>query len=386
MTAAPASAQRITPRFWGMHDFDWRSSPSVSVGSANLTTSGTYWRSVQPRKRAFRWDRLTQQIEAAEAIGAQPMIVLGQTPRWASSCRRSAAYHTCMPRVPAWKRYVTRVAKRFGQRLDYQIWPEPNIVQNWKGSPRQMAVLSMVAARAIQRHAGRGATIVSPAVAVRLPSQQRWMIDYFRQRVGGHRVHSYVDAVAVDPFPEASGTPEDSYRLVASVRRQLRRIGVRKPLWTNEINYGVTGGHRTSRTRLSDRQQRAYVVRTYVLSAAARVQRTYWLGWFAHDTMAINMVSRLGRVRPPARSYRVVHSWLDGSRFSGCSRGQRRVWTCTARKGTELRRIYWREGGTTKVRIGRRGLRLETQAGGVDDSPARVIRVSPRPVMVAWRR
>jgi hypothetical protein len=102
------------------------------------------------------------------------------------------------------------VAKRFGQRLDYQIWPEPNIVQNWKGNPRQMAVLTMVAARAIERHAGQGATVVSPAVAVRLPSQQRWMIDYFRQRVGGHRVHSYVDAVAVDPFPEASGTPEDS--------------------------------------------------------------------------------------------------------------------------------------------------------------------------------
>jgi hypothetical protein len=157
-------------------------------------------------------------------------------------------------------------------------------------------------------------------------------------------------------------------------------------LWTNEINYGVAGGHQKSRTRLTVNQQRSYVIRTYVLSAAARVERTYWLGWFPRDTMAISMANRYGRARPPATSYRVVHSWLNRSQFQGCSRDRRRLWTCTARKGTELRRIYWRESRSTKVRIGHKALRVEAQAGRVDESPPRVLRVSHRPVMVAWRR
>ena len=41
--ASGASAQKIRSDFWGMHDNDWVSAPTVPVGSANFTTSGTYW-------------------------------------------------------------------------------------------------------------------------------------------------------------------------------------------------------------------------------------------------------------------------------------------------------------------------------------------------------
>ena len=89
LVAAPAQAQRIKPDFWGMHDADWTSPPSVPVGSANFTTSGTYWPQVQTGGAPFDWTRLDAQVAAAEAIGAQPMIVLGQSPQFASTRPRS---------------------------------------------------------------------------------------------------------------------------------------------------------------------------------------------------------------------------------------------------------------------------------------------------------
>src|SRR3954452_7022536 len=74
---APAQAQRITSRFWGMHDADWTTPASVPVGAANLTTAGTYWPSIETSKGHFDWTRLDRQVAAAHRAGAQPMIVLG---------------------------------------------------------------------------------------------------------------------------------------------------------------------------------------------------------------------------------------------------------------------------------------------------------------------
>ena len=49
-----------------------------------------------------------------------------------------------------------------------------------------------------------------------------------------------------------------------SVRKQLAKIGVRKPFWNNEINYGVAGGGSPTTTTYSVDKQQAFVIRTYV--------------------------------------------------------------------------------------------------------------------------
>jgi hypothetical protein len=386
--ASPAQAQRIKPVFWGMHDNDWTTPPTVPVGSANFTTSGTYWPNIQTGPGEFDWARLTEQVEAAKAINAKPMIVLGQTPKFFSSEPDSADYDDYMPRIKPWRRYVTKVARKYGTRLDYQIWPEPNIEQNWKDSPRQMALLTMVASKAIKQNTGGRAKVVSPAVALRLKSQRDWTVKYFKQTVGGKRVHRYVDAIAIDPFPHQTGTPEDSLRLMRSIRSQLARIGVRKPFWNNEINYGVAGGGDTTTTTYSVDKQQSYVIRTFALSAAARMQRTYWLGWFRSPELAVHMTDSNGLRLPPAKSYEVVRSWLNKTNFGGCTRKKSGLWVCTAKKGrTEVRRIYWKPSGRIKIRTPRSTKRVENQEGGVDRRDgSRLVRVNFRPIMVASRK
>lgn len=386
LVATPANAQKIRPDFFGMHDADWSTAPSVPVGSANFTTTGTYWPYVETSPGVYNFARLDAQVAAAERVGAQPMIVLGQTPKFHSSARHSADYQDHMPDVSAWRTYVTKLAQRYGARLDYQIWPEPNIIQNWQGSPAQMAKLTAVASKAIKGIA-RSAKVISPAVALRLSSQQEWTVKYFKQKVAGKRVHTYVDAIAIDPFPLQAGAPEDSFKIMKTIRQKLARIGVRKPFWNNEINYGVSGGGTTTRTRYAMAKQQAYVVRTYVLSAAARMQRTYWLGWFNSAEVAISMADASGRALPPARSYEVVRSWLVNTNFLGCST-KKGVWMCTAKVGKrEVRRIYWKTRGRGVVTTPRTTKLIQDQNGKTRTRKgAYKIRVDHRPIMVASRR
>ena len=138
-----------------------------------------------------------------------------------------------------------------------------------------------------------------------------------------------------------------------STRRQLAQIGVRKPIWNNEINYGVAGGGATTRTRYCVDKQQSYVIRTYVLSAAARMQRTYWLGWFRTRRMAVHMADDAGRRRPPATSYEVVRSWLNRTVLPRLSPGRRGPVDLHGQARTgEVRRIYWKpRGGAVTVRI-----------------------------------
>lgn len=388
LVGSPAQAQKIKSDFWGMHDNDWRTPPSVPVTSANLTPAATYWTSIEPTKGNYNWTKLTQQVQGAEAVNAQPMMVLGRTPKYASAKPKSADFADYMPSMKAWKGWVTKVAKRYGSRLDYQIWPEPNIIENWKGSPRQMAQLTVAAAKILNKYA-HNPKVVSPALAVRLKGQRQWMKDYFQQSIGGKRVHQYVDAIAIDPFPEEKGMPEDSFRLMKATKRTLAHMGIRKPIWNNEINYGVKGGFQDTGTTYPVDVQQSYVIRTFALSAAARMKRTYWLSWyFEQDTMAVKMSEADGTALPPATSYKVVRSWLNKTKFKGCKKKSSGLWVCTARKGTkEFRRIYWSPVGDTVITTPRSTKRVEDQEGGVNASTgSRKIRVNYRPIMVASKK
>lgn len=384
MTAAPAQSQEIRPEFWGMHSRDFTKPVGVSIGSANLTTTLTWWKNVEVSDNEFDFTRMHQQILAAEQGGAvKPMLILGGTPRFHSSRPRSTSFAAYMPSVSAWRRYVGAVVQRYGDRIDYQIWPEPNVAHNWSGTPAQMARLTAEASKVIKREAP-SAKVVSGAVALRLRSQRNWTTQFFRQRVDGKRVHKYIDVVAIDPFPDLRGTPEDSFALIRDVRRSLARLKVRKPIWNNEINYGVQGGNQDTPVRYGPSKQRSFVLRTHALNAAAKMGRVYWLGWYNSPALGINMVGGDGSPTAAADAYRIARSWMAGTNYRGC-KVRRGFWSCTATTSRELRRIMWSVKGRTTVKRPRRTLRLESQ-NGRSNMPKRRFRVGSSPVMLAVRR
>lgn len=342
-------AGEIPDRYWGLHSPTpiGAEFPDAPLTAVNLTTAQVYWNQIELAPGEYDFTRLDQILATSQERGAQPMLVLGFTPSFHAADPASPTARATMPDLDAWRAWVSAVVERYGSRIDYQIWPEPNIVSNWEGTPEQMAQLSVVAGDLIHEQAP-DATVVSPAAALRLPSQQRWLDEFWATGVDGRTAADALDAVALDPFPVEDGTPEDTVDLLCAAHQILVDNGVDLPIWTNEINYGVpSGGNASDAEEYSDERQAAVVARTYVLHAAVGVQRVYWLGWFEYPGMAVDM-SRDGATTPAGEAFVRVHDWMAGGSAPTC-RVEDGTHRCEVQRGGATTTILWREEGEATV-------------------------------------
>jgi hypothetical protein len=320
--------------------------PSIPVGALRLWDTGTSWLNLETGPGQFTWGPLDTAVATSEAAGARPLLVLGQTPAFhASRPGQDAAYGpgaASMPDPGAWRRYVTAVATRYGDRIDYQVWNETNVVGYWTGTPRQMAELTVVASRAI-REVVPGATVIAPPFALRLPEQRRYFADFWSWQSRGIDLASAVDAVAVHLYPPADDPPEAQVGMVERAREVLAEHDVRLPVWNTEINFGLLGGRRPP--AIPAERQRAFLMRTYLLNAGLRVQRVYWYRWdLAPIANTFLTTPDFSAPTPAGQALSTIRGWLEGTRFEGCDVSEG-VWECTARAGTEVRTFWWKPRG-----------------------------------------
>lgn len=384
----PARAPRVGTRFFGMHaPHLGERFPDAPVGAVDLTTNGVYWPALEPSPGVWAFDRLDGILAQARAHGATPLLVLGGSPAFHSASLATPAWPS-VPRMRAWKAYVTDVVTHVAEThpgpIDYQIWPEPNVPNNFTGTPQQLADL-VAAASAIIRRVDPDATVVAPAMVLRFRGERRFMYQFFDTEVRGTPVGDLVDAVGVDPYPLQDGTPEDALLLVRAAQRRLARAGVTAPMWTLEVNYGVPSGGITPAGPMPARTQAAYVVRTYVTSAAAGVRRVYWLGWLRYFSLGVQMVEEDGETPTAAgRAFARAHDWLLGQRPRGCVRDRGTgVYACTFVKDGRTSRIYWTRAGATRLRLPEGFRRVERMDGARFRVPSGArVRVTTAPVRV----
>jgi polysaccharide biosynthesis protein PslG len=387
-STSPASAtSRVNNRFFGMHvptlGSGYPASLGRTVGAIDLTTNGVYWPDLETSSGVWSWDRLDGLVNSAHANGAQPMIVLGMTPSFHSTRPGAAHVGATVPVMAAWKTYVRTVATRYGTRADYEIWPEPGITSNWKGSPKQLAALVAAAAKIIHG-VSRKAVVVSPAMVLRMRYQRAFMDRFFASKVGGKRVGTFVDAVGLDPYPVKKGTPEDSMALLAKARKILRSHRVSAPVWNVEINYGVVGGGQTIRHHSSGTRQASYVVRTYVLNAAAGVRRVYWLGWGTFKTLDVALAASNGTPTKAGRALKVVASWLNGQKAGACAHNKKQhLYACKQVKSGRASWVYWTTKGKTVVRAPKGSRHVATMTGAVSKTRAhKKLTITSAPIRV----
>ena len=362
----PAPAQPTSPgssasgpirsTFFGMHDgrVTLGVVPPAPVGALRFWDSGTNWRDLEPARGQFAWGGLDTAVAAAEKAHARPLLVLGQSPTfYASKPNEAGAYGAgaaSMPDLGAWRRYVTAVVQRYGDRLDYQVWNEANVVGYWTGTPRQMALLTVTAGRIIH-HVAPHATVVAPPFVQRLSSQRRSFQSFWVLQSKGVPLVAAVDAVALNLYPRAEDPPEAQIGLFKHASSVLERLGVRLPVWNTEINFGLMGGPQPP--PISAEQQRAFLMRTYILNAGLGVPRVYWYRW---DLVPIaNTLLTTPDFSTPTlagQAYSTVRTWLLGARMESCDRNDDR-WTCTGRRaGTELTFTWKPHGPPARVTVG----------------------------------
>jgi hypothetical protein len=346
----------VTAELFGMHQAELsrpgpRGWPRAPVATVRLWDDRVAWLDLEKAPGVFTWTRLDRQVARARAHGASVLLVLGQTPRFHTSRRSAPGFYgagsTAMPaRKAAWARYVRAVATR-NQRVwrhvaSFQVWNEANNPQYWSGTPAELARLTMWT-RAALNQVDRRARLVGPALAVRLPAQRRWIDAYYRQVVGGRPVGDYLDAVALNLYPERRGGPERAMTLLAKVRRTLADRDVAQPVWVTEIDYGLDGRDPGARVQALDPAHAVgNVVRTFVLAAEHDVARVYWYAW---DLPHLGNTPLVGesRVAPTeaGRAFAVTRRWIEGARPTGCRTTLDGSWRCSFVTARRELQVVW---------------------------------------------
>jgi hypothetical protein len=385
LTSTPATATdvRIRHTLFGMHDASGLSADTLRPGSVRFWDTGTEWQQIETARGHYDWSHLDELVRDAHRHHQHVTMVVAMTPSF------YAARPTDPPRrIGRYKAFVHALMKRYrsfhGYRgIDaYQAWNEGNISTFWTGTPARLATLTR-AMDQVRDNVDPHAQVVAPAMVTRLRYEMKGLSAFYRQRVHGVPVWRFVDAVSLNLYPEPRyrrrpGTPEDSMRLLAQARHRLHRAGVPRSMaiWNTEVNYGM--GRGTPAKRISGSRQAAYVVRTYLLNAAAGVKR---VDWYRYDLGRLAGGGTLGntllsepvhphRVTVAGHAFRRVQRWMHG-RLVGtaghrpCRRDPRGTYTCVVKDPSGTRRIYWNPDHKAVVHVARGARHLQGVRGGV---------------------
>jgi polysaccharide biosynthesis protein PslG len=345
---APATAAPpVLPSEFGLHvpGIANGEDPQSPYGTVRLWDSGVAWGQVEQAKGKYWWNGMDAAISNANNQKVQILYVLGSTPTWAAKNKSQGRYPNrgaaSVPSMKDWKAWVNAVTKRYGDSIEsYQIWNEANLKDFWRGSPRQMALLTREAYKIIKRN-DPTATVVSASSTVRLQSAyKRFFPKYLKEL---RKMGWPVDAISVHTYPESTGTPQTRNQYLAQVKADMRkaRVPASKQLWDTEINYGLAGpGPRFPKQNIDPTTGAAWVAQTYLDNLIYGVDRAYWYFWFNNSpVLGIQMNNGL----PAATAFQTVQSWLGGSYYS-CTQGDPNV--CNLGDNVNVETVVWSSKGS----------------------------------------
>jgi len=394
-TSADAAAlpAPISSQLFGMHVADPNSNwPAVPFSTVRLHDTGTSWREMQPAAGVWNFGTLDARVDRAISGRREVLMVLGQTPQWAA--RRPTEYSYNGPGaasepadLASWRAYVRTLAIRYKGRIHkWELWNEPNVKGFFSGSPAAMVELAREAYVTL-KHIDPSNVVVSPGMAVRTLNSPVWLDRYLG--LGGDR---YLDVVGVHLYVLSRQRPESILGSVSRVRLIMAKHRLNLPIWNTESGYGRTAETPATSELYAGQMAMAYVARTYILSAHAHVDRTYWYAWDDQGFGGLFLTSADRRTPSAAGlAYGVTYKWLDRARMLRCSRsatGPRAgTYTCLLTRGRDRMEISWNPTRSylMPMPVGYRSVsRLDGST--VATKPGTLIRVSPMPIMVSTAR
>lgn len=301
----------IPPSLFGMHiHFFGKTTPwpTVHFKAWRLWDASVTWPYLEPRKGEWDFRLLDQYVEAAQKNDVEILLVLGESPRWASARPEEPSAtqkgFAAEPRsIEDWRSYVRTVATRYRGRIkQYEIWNEPNLKSFYSGSMKKMLEL-VKEASAILKAVDSSNLVISPSITIANDGIS-WLEQYLEQGGG-----TFVDVLGIHlyVFP---GPPEAMLPVVEQVKELLRRHAMSTmPIWNTEMGWAKPDTFTVEKSI-------GYVARTYIVSWWAGIQRVYWYAWDNHSWVSLLMTERDGRtLTPAARAYGEIQKWLIGSRM-----------------------------------------------------------------------
>jgi glycosyl hydrolase family 39 (putative alpha-L-iduronidase) len=312
--------------------------PSVPMAEWRLWDAYVSWADLEPQKGEWHFETLDRYVALAEEHHAGILLVLGQSPAWASARpRERSPYHPGNAAEPEnvgdWHDYVQTIAARYkGRILGYEIWNEPNLKQFWTGSVDQMIALAREASDIIH-NVDPTANVVSPSAVGRdgITWLAKFLADGGRDSVDVIGFHFYVTPAA----------PESMLPVIRRVQRVMSENGVQdKPLWNTETGWS------DPKPFPSEGRAAAYLARSYILNWAAGVERLYWYSWDNHRWVSLQTTETDNRtLKPAGRAYEAIHNWLVTAQFESCKEDSHHTWICVLNRDGAPEWIVWNPRG-----------------------------------------
>ncbi|KRE97263.1 hypothetical protein ASG76_00590 [Nocardioides sp. Soil774] len=385
LSASGARAEKVRPELFGMDMVQLTIPPAPLVSTPTMRLI-VRWSGVERSPGQYDWAELDDRLAMARQHGSRPLLTLYSTPDFYAMGDVGDVVEVRPPKLSAYRAFVSALARRYGDRADYQLWAEMNVSNNYVGTVRHMAKMAKIASQEVRQYAP-GALVVAPQGPIRLPGSRAWFERFWTQKVGGKPIAKWVDVATLSGFPLPRHGPEQGIRLVKVLRRITSAGGFDGPIWVVEINYDVLG--RKPTVPISIEEQVANVVKTYVLNASIGTQRVYWHYWAPPvPNMNTAMLSPDNQIAPPGKAFGEIQPWLIGTRARGCTITRNGdFYSCLFTIKRAERRVMWSVSGRERrVAVPDRTRRLSFPDGTVRrlDAPKRV-RVGAMPVMIeSW--
>ncbi|HQR78586.1 MAG TPA: hypothetical protein PLT68_00035 [Actinomycetota bacterium] len=347
----------IPAEAFGMHVADLAQTAPADAGltAVRLWDSGVRWDQIETSRDVYEWSALDTAVDNARAAGATDILyVLGSTPRWAARNPGAPGLYgpgtTSLPADPEdYLDFTREVARRYQGRITgYQIWNEANTRSFYEGDWTALARLTRRAYDAV-KITDPAAYVVSASSTVipgGLFQTESFFVRYARAL---HQMGDPVDAMAVHLYPvDTSSGPQARTRSIRAAQRVLNRVGINRPLWDTEVNYGDRRPGLPTVVPDPDTAA-AYVARTYLDAATMGIARTYWYGWDL-DVLGIDLTDSTG-ITTAGRAFLTVRDWLVGARIAGCQQvgGVRRCHFTSP--GGDPFTVAWTPDGTATLDV-----------------------------------
>lgn len=402
----PAAARRVLPTYFGMHTATAGTltdaqlagmTPASGVGAVTLLGTGLNWRDVQPvapvagQDPGYQWDAMDSAVTNARSMGVtQVNLVLAGTPCWAAANKPGAGEpapcYTSPPTsagLSAWARFVRAVAERYtGRVTSIQIWSEADLINRWRGTPAQLAYMTLIAYRQIKA-VNPKLIVAAASTTTRLHNLGTFYLPFLRQLA---RRTWPTDVYVGHFYPPANGTPVTRQQQILEFRATLAKAPApAKPIWEGEVNYGVPGIH-LKHVALDNALGAGYVARTFLDGLRFGISRVYWSAWVPKN--AVYGVTMWPGYTYGTRALRATYSWLANKYWKGCaaaSLSTGRFVTCLVSSTTSATsftaRIVWSEGRTRLWKVPTGVTKLCTVSGGCAATKAgRIYKIGQVPV------
>ena len=351
------SARRVTPEFFGMHLYPEISSeewPTIPFKTWRLHDAGTRWDELQPERDRWNFDRLDALVKLADQQNIDTILVLGQTPSWASVRPEEPSPYgkPGLPAEPAnledWTAYVRTVVSRYRGRIDYyELWNEANFRWFYTGDVPTMVELAAAAYTTI-KDIDPNAGVISPStIAGDYKSLERggasWLEEYFA--LGGDR---YTDIVGAHFYLPRDLPPEFIAPQIEDIQQVMAASGQsHKPLWNTETGFG-----RVETYPIEGDRAIGYVGRAHLLQWAAGLERFQWYAWKNFNFVGLRMTEEDGSVTAAGNAFAEIQDWLVGATLGHCQIGSDRTRTCPiARENGDRAWILWNPNQTVRVLV-----------------------------------